>query len=445
MNLEQVIQTVKEKNPAEPEFHQAVEEVLESVWPVVEARRDLVDAKIIERIVIPERTIAFRIEWKSDAGEVMVNRGWRTQFSSVLGPYKGGLRFHPSVTLSILKFLGFEQIFKNSLTGLPLGGGKGGSDFDPKGKSDTEVERFCRVFMDNLYPYIGATIDVPAGDIGVGGREIAFMFDEYKRLGGKEPGVLTGKSIKDGGSELRTEATGYGLVYLTEEILSTNGNSVAGRTAVVSGSGNVAQYTVEKLNQLGAKVLTMSDSDGTIYDKEGISAEKLAHILEIKNVARGRIKEYLGKYPEAEYLEGQAPWSIPADMVFPCATQNEISLADAEKIIANKTLGVFEGANMPTVKEGTELFLSKKILYAPSKAANAGGVAVSGLEMEQNRKAEHWKREEVDERLRLIMKNIHQVCVEHGTEASGFVNYVRGANIAGFLRVAGAMSKKDFS
>ncbi|NLC55640.1 MAG: NADP-specific glutamate dehydrogenase [Armatimonadetes bacterium] len=436
--VDQVLETVRKRNAGEPEFHQAVEEVLRSIEPVLDRRPEYLDARILDRLVEPERVISFRVTWQDDTGAIQVNRGFRVQFNSAIGPYKGGLRFHPTVYLGILKFLAFEQIFKNSLTTLPMGGGKGGSDFDPKGKSDAEVMRFCQSFMTELQRHIGADVDVPAGDIGVGGREIGYLFGQYKRLRNEFTGVLTGKGLGWGGSLIRPEATGYGCVYFCEEMLKTRGESFEGKRCLVSGSGNVAQYTVEKLNQLGAKVLTLSDSSGTVYDPEGIDSEKLAYVMELKNVRRGRIKEYAQEYG-VQYLEGARPWQIPCDCAFPCATQNEISGADARALLDNGCYLVGEGANMPTTPEGVEAFLQAGILYAPGKAANAGGVAVSGLEMAQNSMHLSWTREEVDARLRDIMTSIHQAASEAAAEHGCPGNYVAGANIAGFVKVADAM------
>ena len=436
--LEAFMEQVAAKNPGEKEFHQAVREVVQWVLPVVEANPDYRKAKILERMVEPERAVIFRVAWVDDSGEVRVNRGFRVQMSSAIGPYKGGLRFHPSVTLGLLKFLAFEQVFKNSLTTLPMGGAKGGSDFDPKGKSDGEVMRFCQSFMNELFRHIGPDTDVPAGDIGVGGREIGFLFGQYKKLRNEFTGVLTGKGLSWGGSLIRPEATGYGVCYFAEEMLATRGTSLKGKTVAVSGSGNVAQYTVEKANQLGAKVVTLSDSDGTIVDKDGIGPEKLAWVMELKNVRRGRIREYAEKFKGAQYLPGKRPWGVGCQVAFPSATQNEISGEDAKELVKNGCICVAEGANMPTTPEGIEVFLKAKILYGPGKAANAGGVATSGLEMSQNAVHLSWSREEVDSRLKQIMRSIHRACVEHGKEGE-FVNYVKGANIAGFLKVADAM------
>ncbi|MDH7568572.1 MAG: NADP-specific glutamate dehydrogenase [Armatimonadota bacterium] len=436
--VEQVLDVVKKRNAGEPEFHQAVEEVLRSIEPVLDRRPEYVDARILERLVEPERVIIFRVPWQDDTGAVQVNRGFRVQFNSAIGPYKGGLRFHPTVYLGILKFLAFEQIFKNALTTLPMGGGKGGSDFDPKGKSDGEVMRFCQSFMTELYRHIGADVDVPAGDIGVGGREIGFLFGQYKRLRNEFTGVLTGKGLGWGGSLIRPEATGYGCVYFCEEMLKTRGDTFEGKVCLVSGSGNVAQYTVEKLNQLGAKVVTLSDSGGTVYDPDGIGPEKLAYVMELKNVRRGRIREYAEEF-KVQYLEGARPWHIPCDCAFPCATQNEITGEDARTLLRNGCYVIGEGANMPTTPEGVEAFVKAGVLYAPGKAANAGGVAVSGLEMAQNSMHLSWTREEVDARLRDIMSSIHRAAAEAAAEHGAPGNYVMGANIAGFVKVADAM------
>ena len=436
--VERVLGEVKKRNPGEAEFLQAVEEVLSSLVSVVERHKKYEEACILERIVEPERQIIFRVPWVDDNGKVKVNRGFRFEFNSALGPYKGGLRLHPTVNQSILKFLGFEQVFKNSLTTLPMGGGKGGSDFDPKGKSDNEVMRFCQSFMTELQRHIGPDTDVPAGDIGVGGREIGFMFGQYKRIRNEFTGILTGKALNWGGSLIRPEATGYGATYFAEEMLKTRGDSIKGKTVVVSGSGNVAQYTVEKVNHLGGKVVSLSDSAGTIYDPAGITAEKLAFVLELKNVKRGRIKEYADKYG-CEYLEGEKPWGIKCDCAFPSATQNEVDGKDAKTLLDNGCYVVSEGANMPSTPEAIELYLEKKILYGPGKAANAGGVATSGLEMSQNSQRLSWTREEVDAKLQGIMVAIHKQCVEAAAEYGDPGNYVMGANIAGFVKVADAM------
>ena len=436
--IEDVLDIVARRNAGEPEFLQAVREVLESLEQVVERNKRYRDGRILERIVEPERQIIFRVPWQDDHGQVQVNRGFRIEFNSAIGPYKGGLRFHPSVNLSILKFLGFEQVFKNALTTLPMGGGKGGSDFDPKGKSDGEVMRFCQSFMTELQRHIGPDTDVPAGDIGVGGREIGYMFGQYKRLRNEFTGVLTGKGLKWGGSLIRPEATGYGAVYFAEEMLKTRGENLAGKVCTVSGSGNVAQYTVQKLHQYGAKAVSLSDSGGTIYDKDGIDAEKLAWAMQLKNVKRGRIKEYAEHF-KCEYLEGQRPWSIPCDCAFPSATQNEISGEDAKTLLKNGCQVVSEGANMPSTPAAVDAFLAKKILYGPGKAANAGGVSTSGLEMSQNSMRLAWTREEVDQRLHHIMIAIHKNCFETASDYGQPGNYVVGANIAGFVKVADCM------
>jgi glutamate dehydrogenase (NADP+) len=441
----ELIEGVKAKNPAEPEFHQAVQEVVESLVPVIEKHPEYRSARILERIVEPERVVLFRVPWVDDHGKVQINRGFRIEMNSAIGPYKGGLRFHPSVTLGILKFLAFEQVFKNSLTSLPMGGGKGGSDFDPKGKSDAEVMRFCQSFMTELYRHIGPNTDVPAGDIGVGGREIGFLFGQYKRLANEFTGVLTGKGLNWGGSLIRPEATGYGAVYFASEMLSTRQDSLKGKRCLVSGSGNVAQYTVEKLFQMGARALTLSDSNGYIYDEKGVDAEKLAFVMDLKNVRRGRIKEYADKYKGTVYTpldpkqDANPLWNHKADCAFPSATQNEISGKDAQALVKNGIFVVSEGANMPTTLDGVAVFLESKVLYGPGKAANAGGVAVSGLEMAQNSMRYSWTREEVDNRLQLIMKNIHKSCIEAAERFGTPGNYVNGANIAGFLKVADAM------
>ena len=430
---------VAERNPNEPEFLQAVEEVAEAIVPFMEDNPKYKDANILERIVEPERVIMFRVPWTDDAGNVHTNRGFRVEFNSAIGPYKGGLRFHPTVNLSILKFLGFEQIFKNSLTTLPMGGGKGGSDFDPKGKSDNEVMRFCQSFMTELARHIGANTDVPAGDIGVGGREIGYMFGQYKRIRNEFTGVLTGKGLNWGGSLIRPEATGYGCVYFAEEMLNHKGDSMKGKTVAISGSGNVAQYAAQKCLQLGAKVVSMSDSKGTIHDPEGIDEDKLAYIMNLKNVVRGRIKEYASAYGSAEYLEGQRPWGISVDVALPCATQNELNGEEAATLLANGCVCVAEGANMPSTPEAIEAFHEAGILFAPGKASNAGGVATSGLEMSQNSLRYNWTRKEVDAKLHSIMKDIHGQCVAYGTREDGTVDYVQGANIAGFVKVADSM------
>jgi glutamate dehydrogenase (NADP+) len=426
------------KHAAQPEFHQAVREVVDTLGPCLEKHPEYIDAKILERISEPDRIFMFRVTWQDDRGEVQVNRAFRVEFSNAIGPYKGGLRFHPSVNLGILKFLGFEQVLKNSLTTLPMGGGKGGSDFDPKGKSDFEVMRFCQAFMNELYRHIGADIDVPAGDIGVGGREIGYLFGQFKKLTHSFEGVFTGKGLNWGGSLIRPEATGYGCVYFAEEMLKTRKMSFAGKTVAVSGSGNVSQYAIEKVNQLGGKVVTFSDSNGTVYDKNGIDTEKWQYLMELKNVRRGRVKEYANQF-KAEYHEGKRPWFVKCDIALPCATQNEVSGEDAKMLIKNGCMCVSEGANMPTTPEGIEVFLQNKILFGPGKAANAGGVATSGLEMSQNSMRLSWTREEVDERLHNIMKSIHRACRTTSEEYGEPDNYVLGANIAGFIKVANTM------
>jgi len=429
---------VKKKNPGENEFHQAVEEVVHSVWEFIQKNPDYSRQHILERLVEPERVIIFRVPWRDDKGNIHVNRGFRVEFSSTLGPYKGGLRFHPTVDLGILKFLGFEQILKNSLTTLPMGGGKGGSDFDPKGKSDNEVMSFCQSFMTELQRHVGQNTDVPAGDIGVGSREIGYLFGQYKRIRNEFTGVLTGKGIEWGGSLLRPEATGYGLVYFVQYMLISKGDSLKGKLVAISGSGNVAQYACEKVTQLGGKVITLSDSNGTIHDPDGITAEKLAFVFELKNVKRGRIREYAEKYG-VTYLQGKNPWSVKCDVALPCATQNEISQEDAEELVKNGCSLVAEGANMPTQPEAVRVFQKNKVLFAPGKASNAGGVAVSGLEMSQNSLRSAWTREEVDAKLQHIMKEIDQQCVKYGKQPDGSVDYVKGANIGGFVKVAQAM------
>jgi len=439
------IAQLKAKNPGEPEFHQAVEEVVESLSLVLERYPEYRSAKILERIVEPERVIMFRVPWMDDQGEIHVNRGFRVQMNGAIGPYKGGLRFHPSVNLGILKFLAFEQVFKNSLTTLPMGGSKGGSDFDPKGKSDNEVMRFCQSFMNELYRHIGPDTDVPAGDIGVGGREIGYLFGQYKKLRNEFTGVLTGKGLNWGGSLIRPEATGYGAVYFASEMLKTRRESLEGKICLVSGSGNVAQFTVQKINQLGGKVVTLSDSNGYIYDEEGIDNKKLDFVMELKNVKRGRIKEYVDKYPKAVYApidpkqDHNPLWDHKAHCAFPSATQNEISGKDAQNLVKKGVYVVTEGANMPTTLDGVKVFLDAKILYGPGKAANAGGVATSGLEMAQNSMRLPWTRDEVDNRLHLIMKEIHKTCVDVAVRFGTPGNYVNGANIGGFLKVADAM------
>jgi len=436
--VQQFMTLIKAKNPGENEFHQAVQEVSESLIPFIEENPKYKYSKILERMSEPERTIIFRVPWLDDKGEIQINRGFRIEMNSAIGPYKGGLRFHPTVNLGILKFLAFEQVFKNSLTTLPMGGGKGGSDFDPKGKSDNEVMRFCQSFMTELFRHIGADTDVPAGDIGVGGREIGYLFGQYKRLKNEFTGVLTGKGIEWGGSLIRPEATGYGVTYFAQEMLSTRGESFEGKTVCISGSGNVAQYAAEKVTQLGGKVVTLSDSNGFIYDPKGITPEKLKFVMELKNIKRGRIKDYAEKFG-VEYFEGKRPWSAKCDIAMPNATQNEIDEADAKMLVKNGCICVAEGANMPSTPEAVEFFLRSKILFAPGKAANAGGVATSGLEMTQNSMRLPWSREEVDERLQIIMKNIHSTCVKYGSKEDGYINYVDGANIGGFVKVANAM------
>ena len=427
------------KNGNEPEFIQAVEEVAETVIPFIEKNIKYKTAKILKRIVEPERVIQFRVPWIDDAGEPQVNRGYRVEFNSAIGPYKGGLRFHPSVNLSILKFLGFEQIFKNSLTTLPMGGGKGGSDFNPKGKSDNEVMKFCQSFMTELSRHIGPNTDVPAGDIGVGGREIGYMFGQYKRLRNEFTGVLTGKGINWGGSLIRPEATGYGVVYFAEKMLKNKGDDFKNKKVAISGSGNVAQYACEKCIQLGAKVVTMSDSKGFIHDSDGIDKDKLAWIMNLKNKQRGRISQYIEKYPNSTFHEGEKPWSVAVDVALPCATQNELNEGQANLLVENGCIAVVEGANMPSTPEAITLFTNKKILFAPGKASNAGGVATSGLEMSQNSLRYNWTREEVDTKLHNIMLDIHDQCVAYGKEEDGYIDYVKGANIAGFVKVADAM------
>ncbi len=438
--VSEVIESISKRYPWETEFFQAVREVLSSLELVVERDPRYRQALILERLVEPERVVSFRVPWQDDRGNYRLNRGYRVQFNSAIGPYKGGLRFHPSVTLSILKFLGFEQIFKNSLTGLLMGGGKGGSDFDPKGKSDDEVMRFCQSFMSELFRHIGAYTDVPAGDIGVGGREIGFLFGEYRKLKNMFEGVLTGKGISWGGSLIRPEATGYGVVYFAEEMLKTRSRSIEGMRVAISGSGNVAQYAAQKVNQLGGKVVTFSDSNGAVADDDGIDEEKWNFVMELKNIRRGRIREYVKKYPTANYFEGKTPWQLTkADVALPCATQNELNADDAKALVENSCFCVAEGANMPCTLDATELFLSKGVLFGPGKAANAGGVACSGLEMSQNSMRMAWTREEVDEKLHRIMINIHTHCREAADEYETPDNYVNGANIAGFRKVADAM------
>ena len=438
-SINSFMELVAKRNGHEPEFMQAVMEVAETVIPFIEQNKKYEGKMLLERMVEPERVIMFRVTWIDDAGNTQVNRGYRIQMNSAIGPYKGGIRFHPSVNLSILKFLAFEQTFKNSLTTLPMGGGKGGSDFDPKGKTDIEIMKFCQAFMTELSKHIGADTDVPAGDIGVGGREVGYMFGQYKRLRNEFTGVLTGKGITFGGSLIRPEATGYGDVYFAQNMLATKGQSFEGKTVVVSGSGNVAQYAIEKATELGGKVVTASDSSGYIYDADGINAEKLAYIMEIKNVNYGRIGDYVAKYPSAKFVAGKRPWEVKCDIALPCATQNELNGEEAKILIKNGCTCVAEGANMPSTPEAVTVFQKAKILFAPGKASNAGGVATSGLEMSQNSLRLSWTSEEVDQRLKNIMANIHEACVKYGTDASGYTDYVKGANIAGFVKVADAM------
>lgn len=438
LTLERFMSGLKRRNPGETEFHQAVYEVAESVIPYILDHPRYQEARILQRMTEPDRIISFRVVWEDDAGNIRVNRGYRVQFNNAIGPYKGGLRFHPTVNRSILKFLGFEQTFKNSLTTLPMGAGKGGADFNPKGKSNREVMRFCQAFMTELAPYIGPNTDVPAGDIGVGAREISYMFGQYKRLEREFTGVLTGKALEFGGSLIRKEATGYGCAFFMDEMLQHAGESLEGKTCLISGSGNVALYCAEKLIQLGAKVVTLSDSSGFIHDPDGIDAEKLAYAIDLKEVRRGRIREYAEKYG-VDYYAGKKPWGIPCDLAFPCATQNEITQEDAETLVKNGCMGVSEGANMPTVIDGIAVFQAAKILFAPGKASNAGGVAVSGLEMTQNSMRLSWSADELEGRLRNIMGDIHTQCVAQGGQADGTINYVKGANIAGFIKVADAM------
>jgi glutamate dehydrogenase (NADP+) len=438
-SINEFIELVAKRNANEPEFMQAVVEVAETVIPFIEKNKKYQNKMLLERMVEPERVIMFRVAWIDDAGNTQVNRGYRIQMNSAIGPYKGGIRFHPSVNLSILKFLAFEQTFKNSLTTLPMGGGKGGADFDPKGKSDIEIMKFCQAFMTELSKHIGADTDVPAGDIGVGGREVGYMFGQYKKLRNEFTGVLTGKGISFGGSLIRPEATGYGDVYFAQNMLATKSDSFSGKTVVVSGSGNVAQYAIQKATELGGKVVTASDSSGYIHDAEGFNAEKLAYIMEIKNVNYGRISDYVSKYPNAKFIAGKRPWEVKCDIALPCATQNELNGDEAKTLITNGCICVAEGANMPSTPEAITEFLNAKILFAPGKASNAGGVATSGLEMSQNSLRLSWTSEEVDQRLKNIMANIHEACVKYGTDENGFTDYVKGANIAGFVKVADAM------
>ncbi len=438
-SIKSFIEAVEKRNPNEPEFLQAVHEVAETVIPFIEENKKYQNKMLLERMVEAERIITFRVVWLDDAGIIQVNRGYRIQMNSAIGPYKGGIRFHPSVNLSILKFLAFEQTFKNSLTTLPMGGGKGGADFDPKGKSDNEIMKFCQAFMTELCKHIGANLDVPAGDIGVGGREVGYMFGQYKRIRNEFTGVLTGKGISFGGSLMRPEATGYGDVYFAQSMLATKGDSFTGKTVVVSGSGNVAQYAAQKATELGGKVVTMSDSSGYIHDADGIDAEKLAYVMEIKNVNYGRISDYINKYPKAKFIAGKRPWEVKCDVALPCATQNELNEEEAKALIANGCICVAEGANMPSTPEAVIVFQKAKILFAPGKASNAGGVATSGLEMSQNSLRMGWTSEEVDEKLKRIMLDIHASCVQYGADGNGYVDYVKGANIAGFVKVADAM------
>ncbi|MCH6577613.1 MAG: NADP-specific glutamate dehydrogenase [Proteobacteria bacterium] len=436
--LERFIAGVKKRNPGEPEFHQAVYEVAHSIFSYIADKPHYHDMQIVERMAEPDRIIIFRVCWEDDEGNIRVNRGYRVQNNNAIGPYKGGIRFHPSVTLSILKFLAFEQTFKNSLTGLPMGGGKGGADFNPKGKSNNEVMRFCQSFMTTLFHHIGPDLDVPAGDIGVGAREIGYLFGQYKRLTNQFVGILTGKGLEYGGSLIRTEATGYGTVYMMEDMLALKKDSFEGKVCTVSGSGNVATYAVEKINHLGGKVVTLSDSSGYVHDADGIDADKLAWVVDLKTVKRGRISEYAKEF-KATFHEGKRPWEVECDLAFPCATQNEVSGDEARTLIKNGCIGVSEGANMPTVQDGIDAYQEAKILFAPSKAANAGGVAVSGLEMSQNSARISWSEDELQKLLRDTMQGIHDKCVEYGEEGDGYVNYLKGSNIAGFVKVADAM------
>ena len=436
-SINQFMEMVKLRNPSETEFHQAVHEVIESLWDFLQVNPHYIHAKILDRIIEPERVIQFRVPWRNDKGDIEINRGFRVEFNSAIGPYKGGLRFHPSVNLSILKFLGFEQVFKNSLTTLPMGGGKGGSDFDPKGKSENEVMSFCQSFMTELFRHIGANTDVPAGDIGVGGREIGYLFGQYKRISNEFTGVLTGKGLNWGGSLIRPEATGYGCVYFAQEMLENVGDDLEGKVVSISGSGNVAQYATEKATELGAKVVTMSDSSGTIHDPDGINSEKLNWVMDLKNNKRGRISKYAEEF-KVKYYDGDRPWGIKCDIALPCATQNEIMDADAKQLVSNGCRVISEGANMPSDPEAISIFQGTDVLFGPGKASNAGGVATSGLEMSQNSMRINWDRDEVDKKLKNIMKNIHSACLNYGQE-KGRVNYVKGANIAGFIKVADAM------
>ena len=437
--VEKFMDELVAKNPGEKEFHQAVREVVESVADYVVEYPHLMDQKILERMVEPERVVMFRVPWTDDRGEIHINRGFRVQMNSAIGPYKGGIRFHASVNLSIMKFLAFEQTFKNALTTLPMGGAKGGSDFSPRGKSDAEVMRFCQSFMTELQRHIGPDTDVPAGDIGVGGREVGYLFGQYKRIRDEFTGTLTGKGLGWGGSRLRPEATGYGVCYFAQEMLATRGETFEGKTVLVSGSGNVAQYAAQKAMRLGAKVVTLSDSDGFVYDAEGLTEDKMQYVFELKNVRRGRIREYAEKYPEAVYYLGERPWKIACDIALPCATQNEIGEDDAEALVKGGCFCVVEGANMPTRPEAIAVFQKSRLLYSPGKASNAGGVATSGLEMSQNSIRNQWTAEQVDNELHRIMSDIHKACLKYGTEPDGYINYVKGANIAGFIKVANAM------
>jgi len=439
LQIKEFMDLVKVRNPKEPEFLQAVEEIAETVIPFI-LKNEIYSAKnLLTRMVEPERVLMFRVPWINDAGEIVVNRGYRIEMNSAIGPYKGGLRFHPTVNLSILKFLAFEQVFKNALTTLPMGGGKGGSDFDPKGKSDVEIMRFCQIFMSELFRHIGPNTDVPAGDIGVGSREIGYLFGWYKKLRNEFTGVLTGKGMSWGGSLIRPEATGYGTVYFAESMLKTRGDTLKGKIVTISGAGNVAQFACEKATQLGAKIVTMSDSSGYIYDKDGIDKEKLSFIMDLKNNKRDRINKFIIKYPKAIYIAGERPWGIKCDMAMPCATQNELKGKDAKVLLKNGCFIISEGANMPSTRKAVRAFQSAKILYAPGKASNAGGVATSGLEMSQNSLRINWTREEVDTRLKLIMNDIHATCIKYGKQEDGYIDYVKGANIAGFVKVADAM------
>ena len=438
-SINEFISKVEKMNPNEPEFMQAITEVAEVIIPFIEENKEYQGKKLLERMAEPERTIMFRVSWTDDSGEIQVNRGYRVEFNSAIGPYKGGLRFHPSVNLSILKFLGFEQVFKNSLTTLPMGGGKGGSDFNPKGKTDAEVMRFCQSFMTELSRHIGPNTDVPAGDIGVGGREIGFLFGQYKRLRNEFTGVLTGKGLSYGGSLIRPEATGYGNVYFAKNMLATRSDSFEGKTVTISGSGNVAQYAAEKVIEFGGTVVTLSDSGGYIYDADGINTEKLAFVMELKNVKRARISEYVSQYPSAKYIAGERPWNIKCDIALPCATQNEVNKEEAQALVNNGCFCVGEGANMPCTPEAIEVFTVNKLLFSPGKASNAGGVATSGLEMSQNSLRLSWTAKEVDDKLHAIMNDIHDACVTYGTDGSGYIDYVKGANIAGFVKLADAM------